>query len=134
MIEDILSPVEQFPTYKEKFREVAEKTFEELTSAAGIDPEANRILCREIQDLKSNNAKTTTTLRWWTILCVFMYVVAAVCIIICISKGFQNGLVVPILCILGAIAMLVFLFWKIHPIIKKYKLIKNELETQNKNK
>ena len=134
MIEDILSPVEQFPTYKEKFREVAEKTFEELTSAAGIDPEANRILCREIQDLKSNNAKTTTTLRWWTILCVFMYVVAAVCIIICISKGFQNGLVVPILCILGAVAMFVLLFWKIHPIIKKYKLIKNELETQIKNK
>ena len=28
-MEDILSPLEQFQAYKEKFREIAEKTFEE---------------------------------------------------------------------------------------------------------
>ena len=63
MIEDILTPVEQFPAYKEKFREVAEKTFEELTSASGIDIEANRELCQNIQDVKLNNKKTTSTLK-----------------------------------------------------------------------
>ena len=43
MTEDILSPLEQFQAYKEKFREVAEKTFDELTAASGVDSEANRV-------------------------------------------------------------------------------------------
>lgn len=132
MIDDVLSPLEQFPAYKEKFREVAEKTFEELTSASGVDPEANRELCRDIQDLKSNNEKTASTLKWWTVLCVFMWIVAAVCVIVCVSKGFAEGWLVPTLCIVGAVAMLVLLFWKIHPIIKKYKAIKNEQGAQIK--
>lgn len=132
MIDDVLSPLEQFPAYKEKFREVAEKTFEELTSASGVDPEANRELCRDIQDIKSNNEKTASTLKWWTVLCVFMWIVAAVCVIVCVSKGFAEGWLVPTLCIVGAVAMLVLLFWKIHPIIKKYKAIKNEQEAQIK--
>ena len=132
MIDDVLSPLEQFPAYKERFREVAEKTFEELTSASGVDPEANRELCRDIQDLKSDNEKTASTLKWWRVLCVFMWIVAAVCVIICVSKGFTQGWLVPTLCIVGAIAMLVLLFWKIHPIIKKYKAIKNEQEAQIK--
>ena len=49
MVEDILNPVEQFQAYKEKFSEIAEKTFDELTEASGVDVEANRILCRETQ-------------------------------------------------------------------------------------
>lgn len=134
MTEDVLSPLEQFPAYKEKFREVAEKTFDELTSASGVDPEANRKLCKDIQDLKSSNEKTSKTLTWWTVLCVFMWIVAVVCAIVCISDGFQSGWLVPTLCIVGAIAMLVLLFWKIHPIIKKYKTLKNEQETQIKDK
>lgn len=132
MIDDVLSPLEQFPAYKERFREVAEKTFEELTSASGVDPEANRVLCRDIQDLKSDNEKTASTLKWWTVLCVFMWIVAAVCVIICVSKGFAHGWLVPTLCIVGAITMLVLLFWKIHPIIKKYKAIKNDQKAQIK--
>ncbi len=134
MIENILTPLEQFQTFKEKFREIAERTFDELTTASGVNPEANRTLCREIQDLKSDNKKTTTTLRWWTVLCVFMWVVTAVSIITCIVKGFQNGWLVPTICIVLAVAMLVLLFWKIHPIIKKYKSIKNEQEALIKNK
>lgn len=134
MIENILTPLDQFQEYKEKFRGIAEKTFDELTTASGIDPEANRTLCRELQDLRSNNEKTAKTLKWWTVLCVFMYIVAAVSVITCISKGFQNGWLVPTLCIVLAVAMLVLLFWKIHPIIKKYKSIKNEQETLIKNK
>ena len=125
MIDDVLSPLEQFPTYKERFREVAEKTFEELTSASGVDPEANRELCRDIQDLKSHNEKTASTLKWWTILCVFMWIVAAICVIICVSKGYSERWLVQTLCIVGAVAMLVLLFWKIHPIIKKYKAMNN---------
>lgn len=134
MIEDILSPLEQFPAYKEKFREIAEKTFEELTTASGVDPEANRKLCIEIQDLKSSNEKTSKTLTWWTVLCVIMWIVAVICAIICISDGFQSGWLTPTLCIVGCVSMLVLLFWKIHPIIKKYKTLKNEQETQIKEK
>ncbi len=134
MTENILNPVEQFQTYKDKFHEIAEKTFNELTTASGINPEANRALCAEIQDIKSNNEKTTKTLRWWTVLCVFMWIVAAVGVIMCISKGFQNGWIIPTLCIIVSVAMLVLLFWKIHPIIKKHKSLKNEQEQLIKNK
>lgn len=134
MVEDVLSPLEQFQAYKEKFREVAEKTFEELTVASGVDPEVNRALCNEIQDLKSNNEKISTTLKLWTALCIFMWIIAAVCAIICISNGFASGWLVPTLCIVGCVAMLVLLFWKIHPIIKKYQTIKNEQEKLIKDK
>ena len=134
MNKDILTPLEQFQEFKEKFSEIAEKTFDELTKASGIDTEANRALCIELQDLKSSNKKTAKTLKWWTVLCVFMWIVAAVCVIKCISKGFQSGWLIPTLCIVVAVAMVVLLFWKIHPIIKKYKSIKNEQETQIKNK
>lgn len=134
MNKDILTPLEQFQEFKEKFSEIAEKTFDELTKASGIDTEANRALCIELQDLKSSNKKTAKTLKWWTVLCVFMWIVAAVCVIKCISKGFQSGWLIPTLCIVVAVAMVVLLFWKIHPIIKKYKSIRNEQETQIKNK
>ncbi|MBR0334476.1 MAG: hypothetical protein IIX13_06050 [Bacteroidales bacterium] len=133
-MEDILSPLEQFQAYKEKFREIAEKTFEELTSASGVNPEENRALCVEIQDIQTNNKKTAKTLKLWTALCIFMWIVAAVCVIICIADGFKNGWLIPTLCIVGCVSMLVLLFWKIHPIIKKYKSIKNEQETLIKNK
>lgn len=134
MTENILTPLEQFQAFKEKFREIAEKTFDELTTSSGVNPEANRTLCKEIQNLKSDNKKTRTTLRWWTVLCVFMWVVTAVSVITCIVDGFQNGWLVPTICIVLAVAMIVLLFWKIHPIIKKYKSIKNEQEILIKNK
>lgn len=133
-MEDILSPLEQFQAYKEKFRAIAEKTFEELTTASGVNPEENRALCVEIQDIQTNNKKTAKTLKLWTALCIFMWIVAAVCVIICIADGFKNGWLIPTLCIVGCVSMLVLLFWKIHPIIKKYKSIKNEQETLIKNK
>lgn len=119
MTEDILSPLEQFQAYKEKFREVAEKTFDELTAASGVDSEANRVLCKEIQDLKSNNEKTSTALTWWTVLCVFMWIVTVACVIICFTDGFKTGWIIPAISIVVGISMLVLLFWKIHPIIKK---------------
>lgn len=134
MTEDILSPLEQFQAYKEKFREVAEKTFDELTAASGVDSEANRVLCKEIQDLKSNNEKTSTALTWWTVLCVFMWIVTVACVIICFTDGFKTGWIIPAISIVVGISMLVLLFWKIHPIIKKYKSIKKEQEKLIKNK
>ncbi len=121
-------------TEKEKFREIAENTFDELTAASGVNPESNRALCKEIQDLKSNNQKTSTTLTWWTVLCVFMWIVASVCVILCIANGFQSGWLVPTISILCGASMLVLLFWKIHPIIKKYKTIKKEQEQMIKDK
>lgn len=134
MTEDILSPLEQFRAYKEKFREVANQTFEELTAASGVDTDRNRTLCQEIQSIKENNKKTATTQRWWTVLCVFMWIVAALCVIICLSHGFHDGWVVPTVTIVLFVAMLVVLFWKIHPIIKKYKSIQKEQEKLIKDK
>ena len=134
MVEDILNPVEQFQAYKEKFSEIAEKTFDELTEASGVDIEANRILCKETQELKANNKKISKELKLWTVLCVFMWIVAAVCVIICVADGFKSGWLIPTLCILGCVSMLVLLFWKIHPIIKKYKTIIKDQDALIKNK
>ncbi len=134
MAEDILSPVEQFPEFRQKFHEIADKTFEELTKASGVDPDANRALCREIQELKSANEKTSSKLTWWTVLCVFMWIVTAACVIVCISKGFREDWVVPTICIVVGVTMLVLLFWKIHPIIKMHKALKRSQEELIKSK
>lgn len=134
MAEDILCPLEQFPEFKQKFHEVAEKTFEELTDASGINVDSNRLLWREIQELKSNNQKTASRLSLWTTLCVFMWIVTIACVIVCIAVGFQNGWLVPTISIVVGVAMLVLLFWKIHPIIKKYKAVKESQEELIKDK
>lgn len=136
MNEDVLSPLEQFPTYKEKFQEIAEKTFDELSSAADIDIKTNRELCKDIQELKLNNKETKKNLTLWTTLCAIMWVVTIICAIISIPIGFgeDNAWIISILCIVICISMLGLLFRKIHPIIKKYKMYKNEQETQIKEK
>lgn len=134
MTEDILSPLEQFKAYKDKFREVAEKTFDELTAASGVNPDSNRLLYKEIQELKSNNQKASSTLSWWTVLCVFMYLVTAASVIVCVADGFKSGWLIPTASIVVGVSMLVLLFWKIHPIIKKYKSIKKEQEELIRNK
>ena len=134
MVEEILSPLERFPSYKEKFREIAEKTFEELTIFSKIDIESNRILCNDIKELKLEKKKITNLLGWWIACCALMWIVAIIWPIIYFSSDFQDDWIISTLCILGCILILVLLFWKIHPIIKKYKSIKNELEIQIKNK
>lgn len=134
MTEDVLNPLEKFQAYREKFREIAEKTFDELTVASGIDSESNRALFEEIQNLESNNIKIRITLIWWMILCTFMWIVTVVCLIVCITNGFQTGWMISTLSIVCGILMLVLLFWKIHPVIKKYNSIKNEQKRLIKDK
>ena len=121
MIEDVLSPLDQFQTYKEKFREIAENTFDELTSASGIDAEANRKLLKELQDLKSNNKEISTKLKWWKVLRTLMWIITAVCVIVCIVDGFSSNWVIPTVTIVLGLTMLGLLFWKVHPIVKEYK-------------
>lgn len=133
MTEDILSPLEKFQEYKEKFREITEKTFQELTKISGVDIEANRTLCKEIQELKSDNKKITKKLIWWTILWAIMWLVVCICMMACFIDDFQTSWIVTTGCTVSAI-MVILLLWKIHPILKKYKSIKQKQEELIQNK
>ena len=49
MIEDIYDPLNEYiSTFKEKFKQVADETFNALADEAQVDVEANRETCRQI--------------------------------------------------------------------------------------
>ena len=51
MIEDVYNPVQKFRSeFRDKFKEVAEQTFEDLLKHSGLDVEANKEIVNKIND------------------------------------------------------------------------------------
>ena len=63
--------------FRDKFRKVCEDTFGELVAASGIDINANRALCAQIDDLSEQCADTGSKITWMTVVCVVLWLVVA---------------------------------------------------------
>ena len=122
MVQDIYDPLEEYASvFKNKFKEVAEDTFESLTKEANIDVEMNKKTCALLYSMQEDLDALKKRLTWWKVLCGALWTVAAVCIIL-----FATGFSAPVwwlLTIYGLLVVgaLVALFWKVHPIIKQKK-------------
>lgn len=58
MVEDVFDPLERYQSdYSNRFSQVVAETFNSLVEQAGVDREANAILCREIARLEAEKAK-----------------------------------------------------------------------------
>ena len=75
MIEDIYDPLNEYiSTFKDKFKKVADETFNALADEAQVDIEANRETCRQIYAGEKNLADVSGRITMWTILCVILWI------------------------------------------------------------
>lgn len=143
MKEEIYNPLEKYrEVYKEKFLEVAARTFEELASASGVDAAANKATCDEIRHQSSVLERTKTRQLFWRLLCGLLYgiVVAGAVVAWRIVDGgyvfydldYDACVKLLIAIIVAAVALLCVQFLVVHPRLKVIGQERDTLETSIK--
>lgn len=121
MVQDIYEPLNEYVrTYKDRFRQVAERTFAQLATEAGVDVEANRITCRKIYDTESELDGIKSSISGWTLLCVVLWIAVAAGIA---SVFLIEGITTEAIIAVGVAVLCIFIFLlaKVHPKIKQLK-------------
>lgn len=128
MQKDIYDPLKEYVNvYRDKFKEVAEKTFAELAAEAQVDVGKNRETCRRIYSEENSLSKVMTSIRWQKVWRVLLW--------LCVAVGFIVGftmydvldyvdLLIVGLVIFGALGLL---FTDINPKIKEMKSERDKL-------
>lgn len=128
MQKDIYDPLKEYVNvYRDKFKEVAEKTFAELAAEAQVDVGKNRETCRRIYSEEDSLSKVMTSIRWQKVWRVLLW--------LCVAVGFIVGftmydvldyvdLLIVGFVIFGALGLL---FTDINPKIKEMKSERDKL-------
>ena len=121
MVQDIYEPLNEYVrTYKDRFRQVAERTFAQLATEAGVDVEANRITCRKIYDTESELNGIKSSISGWTLLCVALWIaVAAGIASVFLIEGITTEAIIAVG--VAVLCLFIFLLAKVHPKIKQLK-------------
>lgn len=128
MQKDIYDPLKEYVNvYRDKFKEVAEKTFAELAAEAQVDVGKNRETCRRIYSEEDSLSKVMTSIRWQKVWRVLLW--------LCVAVGFIVGftmyeeldyadLIIIGFIIFGALGLL---FTEVNSKIKSMKSVRDEL-------
>lgn len=122
MQKDVYDPLTEYiDVFRERFKEVAEKTFEGLAAEAKVDVEANRTTCGQIYTKEEDLSSVRRSISRWTTLCVLLWLG----VIGCVAAAFfmWNELEPMLLAVMGAFTLfaLIYLFSKVHPYLKQKK-------------
>lgn len=139
--EEIYNPLERYREfYKEKFVEVAARTFEELASTAQVDIVENKATCDEIRRLTAILKKNKSKQLRWRLLCALLYCLVAggayVIWTIMHNQGVGFGMDAQtssrylVVTIAATISILFLLIFTVHP---KLKAIRNECKSLEEN-
>ncbi len=134
MVENIYDPLTEYiNVYKDRFKEVAQKTFAELAKEANVDVEANKQTCSEIYTVGDVLSSTNSRIQQWSALRVFLWVVVAIGVIFLMTR--YESLDPRIIVVVGmAIAsILIFLFYKVQPTLNELKDSRYNLENELTN-
>lgn len=128
MQKDIYDPLKEYVNvYRDKFKEVAEKTFAELAAEAQVDVGKNRETCRRIYSEENSLSKVMTSIRWQKVWRVLLWLCVAVGFIVGFTMydvlDYIDLLIVGIV-IFGALGLL---FTDINPKIKEMKSERDKL-------
>ncbi|MDE6224549.1 MAG: hypothetical protein K2M25_00240, partial [Muribaculaceae bacterium] len=78
MDNDIYDPLDEYVNvFKERFKEVAQSTFDELAAEANVDVDANRATCAEIYKTQDSIADLKKRIGRWKFLCIVMWILFA---------------------------------------------------------
>ena len=128
MPDDIYDPLTEYVNvFRDRFKSVAEDTFAELAAEANVDVEANRETCRQIYAKEDTLSSVKTRIWWWTAWCVLLWtcVVGGVIAAFVLEQELKTNEIV--LTIAALIAVVVYLFARVHPRLEKMKSERNEL-------
>ena len=128
MQKDIYDPLTEYVNvYRNKFKEVAEKTFAELAAEAQVDVGKNRETCRRIYSEEYSLSKVMTSIRWQKVWRVLLWL----CVVVGFIVGFTMydvldyvDLLIVGFVIFGALGLL---FTDINPKIKEMKSERDKL-------
>lgn len=128
MQKDIYDPLKEYVNvYRNKFKEVAEKTFAELAAEAQVDVGKNRETCRRIYSEENSLSKVMTSIRWQKVWRVLLWL----CVVVGFIVGFTMydvldyvDLLIVGFVIFGALGLL---FTDINPKIKQMKSERDKL-------
>lgn len=132
--EEIYNPLDQYrKVYKEKFLEVAARTFEELATASGVDVAENKATCDEIRRLSAVLERTKSRQLHWRLFCGFLYVLVVAGGIVgwmIVDSGYRtfdlsenDNMMILTTIVVGVIVTIGSLLMKVHP---KLRTIGNE--------
>ncbi len=122
MQKDVYDPLTEYvDVFRDRFKEVAEKTFADLAAEANVDVEANRATCSQIYTKEDELASVQKSISRWNILCVLLWLGVAGCVAAAIFMGAE--LDSTVLATMGVYTLfaVVFLFSKVHPTLKRLK-------------
>ena len=128
MQKDIYDPLKEYVNvYRDKFKEVAEKTFAELAAEAQVDVGKNRETCRRIYSEEDSLSKVEAGIRWQKVWRVLLWL----CVVVGFIVGFTMydvldyvDLLIVGFVIFGALGLL---FTDINPKIKEMKSERDKL-------
>lgn len=128
MQKDIYDPLKEYVNvYRDKFKEVAEKTFAELAAEAQVDVGKNRETCRRIYSEEYSLSKVMTSIRWQKVWRVLLWLFVVVGFIVGFTMydvlDYVDLLIVGFV-IFGALGLL---FTDINPKIKEMKSERDKL-------
>lgn len=127
-MEDIYDPITAYTgEFRDKFKKVAEKTFSQLAQEAGIDEKANKQTCSRLYRQEQALASAKTRIVLCTTLCVVLWMGVIGAIVVGITNFNQLDRYLLVALGAAAIAVIVILFLKLHPFLKKLKARRNAL-------
>lgn len=128
MVEDIYDPLDEYVnTFAPRFKQVAKDTFAQLSQEAGVDIEANRQTCKLLYKTQADLRSVKSKFGWTVFLCVLMWggVVGGGFAIYNMYDRIEPWGIA--LLVVGIAVVLLLLFWKVHPLIKRLNGERNEL-------
>lgn len=128
MTENIYDPLTEYANvFHGRFRDVAERTFAELAKESQVDVEANKETCSKLYAEEEALASVKTRIGWLTALCVFLW--GVILAVACVGYARRDELSrnFYIMAGIAAVAILLLLFMKVHPQLKKMKNERDEI-------
>ena len=128
MIQDIYDPLNEYiNTFRDKFKKVAEETFDALAQEAQVDVEANRITCQQIYKGEADMADIASRITRWKVLCVILWIGAVIGFAVVYVKRNEFPMEQLLLIGGGSVLAVVFLLVKVHPTLKSLRSERNDL-------
>lgn len=130
MIADILNPLEEYKNvFYPRFKDVCEQTFAKMAKDANVDVTKNRETCKKLYSSEELFSSIKKRIGWCVFFCCILWIAVAAGIIVLIAEW--DDLEFGILIAIGVslIVILVCLFAKVHPHIKKLKKEREDTQT-----
>ena len=115
-MDDIYDPLDEYVNvFRDRFREVAEKTFAELAGEAAVDVDANRETCRQLYAAEEKLSSVNSSRSGWIFWCVFLWLAAAggAAAVVFMAEDIDRQTLAMVAAAVGVVV--IYLCFRVHP-------------------